>query len=335
MNNIFTFTHPIQGNVGIGTIPYELHSFLLFIFTHFFFSFTHPLNHTSFHTYYFHLPYFLKHSFDTIQFHHFWNYICSLKCIKICVTEMNEIYYSNPKPNFEKTNLYGAAANLIPHRDCILFNFDGISFYRVIIGLSNNNNDTSTELIHFNLEHKLNQGDYMIFDFDKTLHQVKKFGQQETPRLLLKLHFIVCENCKYSEKYVKFISNFYICYYYIARYTEQIGTDPETFLGFFFGLIWEWGFYSAFKYISSFLLLSIFIINLKCKMNVYHRQRLQNDGNGNIQRLENSNGTIESFKSLKLKDIGNITLFSLFSLFIIYLWIVSFYYFRYILFNIK
>jgi hypothetical protein len=37
----------------------------------------------------------------------------------------------------------------------------------------------------------------MIFDFDKTLHQVKKTGQQETPRILLKLHFIV-DACLHS-----------------------------------------------------------------------------------------------------------------------------------------
>lgn len=303
MNSLFNYTHNIDGKIGIGTIPVELHSFLDNIY----YNFIHfiPINSTTFHTYYNHLNFDLQHNFDIILFHHFWDNICLTHCIKYCVNAMNEIYFSNPKPNFEKTNLYGAAANLIPHRDCILFNFYGINLYRIIIGITDNNNDTYTEFINFNLEHTINKGDYMIFDFDKTLHQVKKFGQQETPRLLLKIHFIVCENCKYSDNYVKFISNFYISYYLIARYTEQIGTDPETFMGFFFGLIWEWGFYSSFKYITTFLLFSIFFINLKYKIN------------------------------LQFKDIAFILFYSFFSLFILYLWIVTFFYFRFILFNIK
>ena len=219
---------------------------------------------------------------------------------------MNEIYYSNPKPNFEKHNLYGAAANLIPHRDCILYNFNGIRFYRIIIGLTDSNNDTTTEFINLNLEHKINRGDYMLFDFDRTLHQVKKSAQQETPRILLKLHFIVCDNCKYSDNYVKFISNFYIYYYYIARYTESIGTDPKTFIGFFFGLMWEWPFYKAFKYIA--LLTFILILVL---LNVIYKIKF------------------------KVKNICKLLFYSLSSMFIIYLLIVAFYYFRYILFNIK
>ena len=161
---------------------------------------------------------------------------------------MNEIYFSNPKPNFENINLYGAAANLIPHHDCVLFNFNNIRFYRIIIGVSSNNTDITTEFIHIGIEHKINRGDYMIFDFDRTLHRVKKTGISETHRILLKLHFIVCENCK-SDTYLSIVSMFYKIYYYIARYTEQIGTDPTTFIGFFFGLLWEYPFYIPSKYV--------------------------------------------------------------------------------------
>ena len=144
---------------------------------------------TTYHTYYSNLIGKLKKYFDKIQYNNFWDDICdySSNCIKLPVTEMNEIYYSNPKPNFTKQNLYGVAANLIPHTDCILFNFarkrelahdfwrslelakdsNGICFYRIIIGLTDKNNDTSTEFINLNLEYR---GDYMIFDFDRTLH---------------------------------------------------------------------------------------------------------------------------------------------------------------------
>jgi hypothetical protein len=147
----------------------------------------------------------------------------------------------------------------------------------------------------------------MLFDFDKTLHQVIKSGQQETQRILLKLHFIVCENCKYSENYVKIISNFNKFYYYIARYTEQMGTDPKTFIGFFFGLIWEWPFYAEFKYISVSLFVTILI----------------------------GFNTIYKIPFTPLKHMGKLITYSFSSMFIIYLIIVLFYYCRYVFFNIK
>ena len=141
----------------------------------------------------------------------------------------------------------------------------------------------------------------MLFDFDRTLHQVKKSGQQETPRILLKLHFIICEK-NYSDNYINLIKNFYILYYYIARYTEQIGTDPKTFLGFFFGLLWEWPFYMEFRYTTLALFTTIvFVLNV-----IY-----------------------------KIKNVEKLFGCTMVSLFSIYLIIVSAYYFRYILFHVK
>lgn len=159
------------------------------------------------------------------------------------ITEMNEIYYSNLQPNYKKLNLYGASANIMPHRDCILYNFNRFRVYRVILGLTNNNNDTTTVFVNLGIEKKINKGDYMIFDFDRTVHKIKKDGFGETPRILLKMHFVVYENkleynkCLFSTP--NFVKTLYIGYYYIARYTEQIGTDPTTYMGFFYGLLWE------------------------------------------------------------------------------------------------
>ena len=307
MNALFTHRNEKEGKVGIGKVPNELHAILDDISKEYVYKIPDKSS-TTYHTYYGDLTGKLKENFDKIQYDKFWNNISdnNPKCIKQCVIEMNEIYYSNPKPNFEKHNLYGAAANLIPHRDCILYNFNGICFYRIIIGLTDSNNDTSTVFINLNLEHKINKGDYMIFDFDKTLHQVKKTGQQETPRILLKLHFIVCENGEYSENYVKFVSFFYKYYYYVARYTEQIGTDPKTFAGFFFGLIWEWPFYKSFKYITLSTFLSIVI-----GLNV-------------IYEIE-----------FEKKNTGVFLTHSAWGMFMIYLLIVNFYYFRFLLFNTK
>ena len=61
---------------------------------------------------------------DLIQNDCFWDKMCKMpNSRKFLIEEMNEIYYSNPAPFFAKRHLYGSAANLIPHRDCILFNF--------------------------------------------------------------------------------------------------------------------------------------------------------------------------------------------------------------------
>jgi hypothetical protein len=307
MDSLFTYKNETEGNVGIGKLPNELIP-VIDDMSKEYIHYIPDKSLTTYHTYYSDLTGNLKNNFNTIQHNSFWNNICdnSDKCIKYIVPEMNELYYSNPKPHFEKRNLYGAAANLIPHRDCILYNFVGISFYRIVIGLTDSNNDTLTEFINFGIEHKINRGDYMLFDFDKTLHQVVKLGQQETPRILLKLHYIVCENCNYSDNYVIFISYFYKYYYFIARYTEQLGTDPTTFTGFFFGLIWEWPFYTTFRYIVGVVFITIIVyLNTVCKIR------------------------------LTIKNIGKILLYSFSIVFYMYLFIVSFYYFRYILLGIR
>jgi len=283
---LLTIKDEKEGYVGIGKLPDELFPILDNILDEYY-DMIPDKSKTTYHTYYTNLQGLLKYNFDKIQYNELWNNICHTnQCIMKPVIEMNEIYYSNPKPNFEKTNLYGASANLIPHKDCILFYFYGIRFYRIIIGLTDNNNDTITEFVNLKMEHKINRGDYMIFDFDRTLHRVKKIGEQNTPRVLLKLHFIVYENNEnenYTKEYMDFVSYFYKNYYFIARYTEQIGTDPTTFIGFFYGLLWGLPFYPQFKYI-------LFLLLMVCS----------------------------------LSEIS-----------MIYMAIVSFYYFRYKLFNIR
>jgi hypothetical protein len=81
---------------------------------------------------------------------------------------------------------------------------------------------------------------------------VKKTGQTPTPRILLKLHFLALD-MNYARHplvwiYVKIASVCYIIYYRVARYTEQLGTDPKTYVGFFFGILWEYPFYPKVRY---------------------------------------------------------------------------------------
>jgi hypothetical protein len=312
--SIFTHWDIHEGNIGIGRLPNSLLSPLTNIVQEYY-HFIPDLSKTTYHTYYTDLLGDLKTDFDRIQQDPFWNGICTnaAPCIMKPVTEMNEIYYSNPKPDFQNTFLYGAAANLVPHRDCILFHFAGIQFYRIIIGLTDNNNDTITEFIHFQQEHKINKGDYMIFDFDKTTHQVKKTGRTETPRILMKLHFIVCENCTtvygYGNLYVDFVAYFYKYYYYIARYTEQIGTDPTTFMGFFFGIMWEYP-------------LHIYMTPISSMFDVQH-----------VVKYYAPISIALYSRSYHYKQNGMV--FVLFDVFLAYLVIVSIFYFRYLFLGLR
>ena len=255
----YTSRNPTDGNVGIGTLPLQYLHILENIASEYI-SIVPDKSVTTYHTYYHNLSGSLKLSFERIQHADFWKGVMfgafehhtSFASIMHNMPEMNEIYYSNPVPNFEKGPLYGAAANLIPHRDCILFYFPGIRVYRAIISATSGNHDTVTVFINHENERRLNKGDYMVFDFDRTLHQVKKTGQAPTPRILLKLHFLVCDmqyaKMRWAGIYVNFAYICYITYYKIARYTEQLGTDPKTFVGFFFGILWEYPFYPEIRH---------------------------------------------------------------------------------------
>lgn len=306
MNSIFTNNSNTDGRIGIGRLSPYLYS-TLEIVSREYMQFIPDKTATTYHTYYNDLPPLLKSNIDNIQNDPLFNTICeSHDCLIKNIPEMNELYFSNPKPNFMSNNLYGAAANLIPHRDCVLFRFTGISVYRMIIGLTDHNNDTITEMVNFGLEHKINRGDYMIFDFDKTVHQVRKIGISQTHRILLKIHYIVCNGCLCCDRYVKLVARFYKIYYVVARYTEQLGTDPTTFMGFFYGLLWEYPFYPSFKYSVLFVFL-MNLIFLNKKMGI----------------------------RLSKKNIHKLVGYSLMNMVFFYLQIVLFFYLRYKIYGIK
>lgn len=263
----YTHRHPIDGNVAIGKLQSSQYIDALNNIANKYWTSIKDPYATTHHTYYTELTGDLKTDFEMIQYSNIWHGLCegafddsfSKDTTDVDfhhLLEMNEIYYSNPKPNFANGPLYGAAANLIPHRDCILFCFPGIRVYRAIICATDGNSDTATEFINHGVERQLNKGDYMVFDFDRTLHQVKKTGQLPTPRILLKLHFLIASSTSNpygsiaKNIYVKFASWCYVIYYRIARYTEQLGTDPTTFVGFFFGILWEYPFYPEIRHRS-------------------------------------------------------------------------------------
>jgi len=237
-NNFFTYRDNIEGKVAIGEMPSNLRPLLDQIVT-LYQSQIPNKELPTYHTWYDHFDTELKSKVDKIRNDIFWDKLCDStpNCIKIGANEMDELYYSNPPSTYNrKENLYGAAGNFDIHKDCI-FNFDGIKFYRIIIGLTDGNDNVLTKFVNLNDGKKLNKYDFLVFDFDKTMHQVIKESDSKTSRILLKLHFIVCENCKYSVEHVEKIKKYYLYYEYITRYIMDEGTNPKEFHQFFLGLI--------------------------------------------------------------------------------------------------
>lgn len=306
MDSLFTYRDEIEGKVGIGRLPNELQSILDYISKEYY-NIIPDKNASTYHTWYEDMSSNIKCKVEEIQKNKFWNKLCdgSEKCIKISASEMDELYYSNPKNNLDKINLYGASGNYDIHKDCI-YNFNGIKFYRIIIGLTDGNDNIITYFNNLNVGHKLNSGDYIVFDFDKSTHQVIKDKQKLTSRILLKIHYIVCENCKYSKDYVETIKKWYLYYEFITRYFMQVGTDPETLYQFFWGLFCQYYMNSYTKYIILFIILiTIIVIKYLFKIKLIY------------------------------KNISKIIKYVLFSLTFIYLIIVLFYWLRYQLFGIR
>ena len=144
MDNLFTYRDKIEGKVGIGRLPNDLQAILDDISKEYY-NIIPDKNAFTYHTWYEDMPYQIKSKVEQIQKNNFWNKLCdgSEKCVKISANEMDELYYSNVPSNTTSINLYGAATNYDIHRDCI-YNFNGIKFYRILVGLTNGNENITT-----------------------------------------------------------------------------------------------------------------------------------------------------------------------------------------------
>ena len=245
MSEIFTYRDDAEGKVGIGRLPDDIQSTLSEIGA-LYYDIVPDKKTTTFHTWFKDMPPVLKQKVEKLQKHQFWNSMCDsdTKCVKMNVHEMDELYYSNPTTtNTTNSNLYGAS-NYYIHRDCV-YRFRNIRFYRVLVGITDGNDNVTTKLTNLNMSHKLNKGDYIIFDFDRTLHQVIKTGGEGTaasPRILLKLHYIVCEKCTHSDEYIDRVKAMYIQYERMTRAIMDYGTEPTSFPRFFVGILIQYFF---------------------------------------------------------------------------------------------
>lgn len=111
-----------------------------------------------------------------------------------------------------------------------------------MIGLTPDNKKVETRFLKLGVNHKLQKDDYLVFDFDKAEHQVVNHEvdvekDKKNYRIMLKLHFLVCDDCSTEGLYMKTVKESYILYENITRYFMQTGTDPSTLYEFMVGII--------------------------------------------------------------------------------------------------
>lgn len=305
VQSIFTKKDDVEGNIGLGKIPNEYIPILDNIITEYNKESNEKKDvYLTKHTFYEDMNDNIKINIDKIRNTSFFNQLCdNKKCKVINVPELDELMYSYPPPNLgldNNMNLYGDTNAFQKHIDCDVCNFEGVKFYRVLIGLTDNKYVT-TVFNNFNIDHKIQKNDYMVFDFGKTTHQVITDNTNSSPRLFMKMHFMACDdNC--SDFYLWCVKQYHIYYYISMRnlQNETGGRNPSTFKEFFFGLMSHYYYNSYTKYLILFFLIGIILISYKF-----------------------------------IKHLKKRIFFIVISFMILYLLIVSFYWLRYILFGVR
>lgn len=241
MNNrkkFFNFEDESYGNISVGEIPSHLHKNTQYIKQNFLKNMNADnKKRTAYHVWYNDTDNNIKKNIDEIINDNFWkkNICYQNKCKLTRIKGMDEIYYANPPKNIGK-NLYGAIGNYGIHTDGFL-NFTNVKVYRVLLGLTDNN-DNMTYFTDHGYGKPIQKNEYVLFDFDKSKHQVlvNNDGKKSNYRLILKLHFLVRED-NYSDFYTNFLLNYYTNYLKITRYVQENGTNPKTLHGFFYGVL--------------------------------------------------------------------------------------------------
>lgn len=259
---VFTKYVPEEGKFGSGIIPADMHKLTKSLAKQFYDIVPDDAKkNMTYHLWYEQLPDNIKNTIQQIKQHQFWNGLCeSNTCIFDNVSEMDELYYSKVPSQKKQNIMYGATGNYDLHVDGVM-SFPGITFYRVLIGLTDGNDNVETRFPVLQESIYMNKDRYVVFDFDKAHHKVVKHNDKDNYRILLKLHFCVCEKCVKPSKYFYFIEKLYIWYEYFTRYIMQTGTNPETYYQFFLGLLAYLVNHAPFL-TNSYLLLAIIVVLL-------------------------------------------------------------------------
>lgn len=167
-----------------------------------------------------------------------WNTSCQVTP----VIEMNELYFTHPGYAKQRRYLYGTAVHAEENTDTI-FPFPYTRLYRVLIGLSNENNHTYTYFPAWNKGIFLHRGDYVVYD----VYRTRRRQRITTPCLLpscppfprphfhLAFQFLVYDPSIYSFTMIHYLSRVYLYYNYMTRWIIAIGTDPVAYYEYVMG----------------------------------------------------------------------------------------------------
>lgn len=264
--------HPIEGAISVGSLPLGFTPLLESIQFHYATRILPTTEQSTHHIYQTQiiLPE-LQEALYGLLHQPFWSELCSSgpyasSCHMVPMEEMNELYFSRPDYGRKRRYLYGTAANFEEHTDSA-FRFPSARLYRVLIGLSERNNHTETYLPGWEKGVVLNRGDYLLFDFERTRHVVRRLPVSSfvplRPRILIKFHFLVYDPSIYSSVSIAYLARFYVFYDYLTRWMIMIGTDPIAYYEYVMG--WLIQLYIA-PYVAHTLVLITFLsfLCLRC-----------------------------------------------------------------------
>ena len=138
------------------------------------------------------------------------------------LTEMDEIYYSYP-------NYTGSDANMfISHYDgpYTIKITEYVRVYRFLIAITPNST-VSTHFPHKDQAVTLDFGDYVGWDYNNELHFVSGFAQVGKPRILLKIHFAVCDPCQ-SKQFLQKVKGWHAWYLHTLRNEHNESKEVQT-----------------------------------------------------------------------------------------------------------
>eukprot|EP00798_Chlamydomonas_sp_ICE-L_P010971 gene10971-17084_t len=163
------------------------------------------------------------------------------RCTFASVPDMDEVYRSKLTRAFAKKQLYGARTLVALHVDGII-KIPGMIVYRILIPLTSGNRHVNTCLKEDGVCVKLNRGNMLAFDFDRTMHFVRIDGEEGgggEQRTMLKMHFVVCDKgC--GLRMVEMSKTLHVKYEDMTRYIMTRGTNPQTYYEFCLGVMATW-----------------------------------------------------------------------------------------------
>lgn len=253
--------HPMHGSIQFGSFPVPFTPILESIQFQYATSYLPTLDIPTYSVSVQDTSPFLQEQVQHLISQPIWTELCSSLNISYSdckiqpVLEMNELYYSFLSYSKKRRYLYGTSTNFKPHTNSFI-SIPYVYLYCAIIGLSNGNNYTELYFPAWKRGYYLNRANYLIFDFDRTRHQVR-INQSifSTPQYYLKLHFLIYDSIIYPTFIKHIIYQYYIWYAYITRWILIMGTNPITYPQYVIG--WFIQLYIS-PYYLPFMLTTIF-----------------------------------------------------------------------------